>query len=94
MKHQNGTTVDLSVTTSYDPMSVDNTDDESVLTRPPIDNPKPYSQPDADTSSSSGYTSRTASTSALSPFTALSAALIFSSKFIRSQNQIMKVLII
>ena len=55
-------------------MPVDNTVDESVLTRAPVETPKPSYQPAPDTSSSSRYTQRTASTSALYPSAALSAA--------------------
>ena len=42
-------TIDLTGTTSSDPISVDNTDIKSVLTIFPIDNPKPSSQTDDDT---------------------------------------------
>ena len=37
MTPQNGTTIDLTVTTSSFPVSVDTTVDESVLTIPPVD---------------------------------------------------------
>ena len=37
---QNGTTIHLAVTTAYDPMLVDNTDNESVLTIAIVDKPK------------------------------------------------------
>ena len=50
MSPKNGITIDLTVTSAYNLMSVDNTDDELVLTRAPIDNPKPSSQPTAATS--------------------------------------------
>ena len=46
---QNGTNIDLTVTSESDPMSVDNTDDELVLTISLIDTPKPYSQPSTST---------------------------------------------
>ena len=62
---QNGTTIGLTVTTASDHISVDNNDDESILTRAPIETPKPSYQPSASTSSSSRYTQRTASKSSL-----------------------------
>ena len=43
MYPQNGTTIDITVATASDPMSVDNTDNESVLTISPNDNTKPLS---------------------------------------------------
>ena len=43
MTPKNGTNIDLTVTKTYDPMSVDNTDNESVLTISPNDNTKPLS---------------------------------------------------
>ena len=47
-------------------MSVDNTDDELILTRSPIDNSKPSSYPDTANLSSLRETTITVSTSALS----------------------------
>ena len=46
---QNGITIDLTLTSASDPMSVGNNYDELVLTRAPIDTPKTHSQPSADT---------------------------------------------
>ena len=43
------TTIDLNITSESDPISVDNTDDELVLTISLIDTPKPYSQPSTST---------------------------------------------
>ena len=42
---KNSTTTDLNVTSAYDTMSVDNTDDELVLIRSPIETSKPSSKP-------------------------------------------------
>ena len=47
---KNGSTIDLTVTSASDPMSLYNTDDELFILRAPIDNPKPSSQPTAATS--------------------------------------------
>ena len=49
MSPKNGITIDLTVTSASDPMSVDNTDDDLVLTKAPIDTTKPYSKPAYDT---------------------------------------------
>ena len=80
MYPQNGTTIDLTATSESDRMSLDNIDDESVLTRAPIDNPKPYFKPAATTSYFSIYTPRTASISAPSPSSALAYTLTSSYK--------------
>ena len=53
------TTIDLNVTSASDPMSVDNNDDELVLTRAILETPKTYDQPSTATSHSSRYTPRT-----------------------------------
>ena len=63
MSPKDGTTIDLTVTSEYDPMSVNNTENELVLTREPIDIPKQNSQPAAATSYYSSYTTITTSTS-------------------------------
>ena len=57
---KNITTVDLTVTTAYVPMSVDTAIDEYELTRAPVEIPKTFSQPAATTSSSSIFNPRTA----------------------------------
>ena len=80
MAPQNGTTVDLNVNTSSDPMAVYFTDDESVLTISPIDTPKTPYQPASVTSYYLRYTLRTSSKSALYPSAVLPAALTSSSK--------------
>ena len=49
MSPKNGTTVDLTITSAYDPMSLVSTDDKFVSTRTPICTYKPYSQPATDT---------------------------------------------
>ena len=54
---------------------MDNTDDELFIIRKPIETTKPSSQPDADTSSYSSSTPRTASKYTLSPRAALPSAL-------------------
>ena len=41
MSSKKGTTVDLTVTLASDAMSVDNTDDELVVSRAPVDTDKP-----------------------------------------------------
>ena len=46
-------------------MSVDNIEDESLLTRATVNNPQPPSQADDDPSSSSKYTPRMSSTYAV-----------------------------
>ena len=51
MTPKNDTTIDLTITTASDNISVDNTYDGYFLTRAPIDTPKPSSQPAAATSS-------------------------------------------
>ena len=51
MSPKNGTTIDLTVTSASDPMSVDKTDDELVSTRAPIETAKPSSRPSTATSS-------------------------------------------
>ena len=56
-------------------MSVDNTDDELVITRSPTNNSKSSSQPATVNSSSSDFTPRTASTSALYHSASLPSAL-------------------
>ena len=61
-------------------MSVDNTDDFSVLKRVRIETPKPSYQPDTATSYYSKYTPITASTSTLSPSASLPNYLTSSSK--------------
>ena len=80
MSPKNGTAIDLTVTSSSDPMSVDNIDDELVLTREPIETSKLSSQPANDFSSSLRYTLITASISALYPSAAFPASLTSSSK--------------
>ena len=45
MYPQNGTTIDITVTSASDTMSVDNTEDVLVSTRAPIDTDKPYYKP-------------------------------------------------
>ena len=80
MTPPNGTIIDLSLTTAYVPMSLDIEVDESVLTRAPVDTPKPSSKPDYATSPSSISTPITASTYTLSPSAALSAAFTSSYK--------------
>ena len=52
MKPQNSTTINLTVTTAFVPMSVDNTDDEYILTISPVDTTKPSYQHTYATSSS------------------------------------------
>ena len=76
---KNGTNIDLSVTSAFDPMSVDNTYDELVSTRAPIKIDKPFSRPATNNSSSASYTPRTDSTSPLYPNTTLPAASTSSS---------------
>ena len=71
MSPQNDTTIDWTITSVSDLMSVDNTDNESVLTRAPIETPKPYYKHDAPNSYSSRYNPRTASASKISPSFAL-----------------------
>ena len=63
---KNGTTIDLTVSTSSVLVSVDNTLGEYVSTIEPVDTPKPSSQPAAATSLSSRSTSKASSTSTLS----------------------------
>ena len=67
MSIKNGTTVDLTVTSASDPMSVDNNDDELVSTISPIETTKPSSKPATYNSSTLSYTARTVGTSALYP---------------------------
>ena len=67
MSPQNGTTIDLTVTSSYAPITVYSTDDESVLTIASIYTAKPYSQPTTYNSSSSTSTPKTLSKSVISP---------------------------
>ena len=75
MTPRNGVTIDLTLTTEFDLRSVGNNDYESVLTRAPIQNPKPSHQPAAVTLSYSICTPRTDSTSTLSPSAVLPAVL-------------------
>ena len=49
MSPKNSTTVDFTVTSAYDPLSVDSTDYDLILTREPTETPKPFSQSAADT---------------------------------------------
>ena len=67
------TTVSLTITTAPVPMSVDTTLDDYLLRRATVETPKSSSQPAAANSSSSRYSTRTESTSALSPSAALHA---------------------
>ena len=85
MPPQNGTTIDLTVTSESDPMSVDNADDELFIVRETIETPKPFYQPDYATSSYSSSNPRTALTSARYPSVALPAAL---TSFSKSHNNI------
>ena len=78
MSPKNWTTIDLTVTAEYDPMLVDNTDDELVSTIAPVETDKPSYQPT--TSYYSSYTTITASKYTISPSAALPAALAPSSK--------------
>ena len=80
MYPQNGTNIDLTLTSASDTISVDNTEDYLVSIRAPIDTDKPYYHPDTYTSYSSSYTPRTSSKSALSPSAQLPTALTSSSK--------------
>ena len=80
MPHKNVTTIGLTGNTVYDPMSVGNTDTIFILTRTPIETPKPSSKTDYYTSSSSIYTPINASTSTLSPSAVLPAVLTLSFK--------------
>ena len=66
MSPKNGTTIDLTVTSESDMMSVNNNDDKSVLTIASIENPKQYSQPAAYNSYYSTHTPITVE-SAVSP---------------------------
>ena len=93
MSPKNSTTIDVTVTSAYDLMSVDNTDDKLVIIRSQIDNPKLSSQPAYNSSSYSSYTPRTASTYALSPSAALPADLTSFPKFTIIYNQCIKVFI-
>ena len=74
------TTIGLDLTTSSILMSVDNVVDESVLKRAPVEAPKPFSWPYADTSSYSISTPRNAWKYALSPGSALPDVLTSFSK--------------
>ena len=74
MSPKNGTTVDLTVPSSSDPMSVNNTDNELVSTIAPIETAKPSSQPYTATSYSSSYTPITDSTYAIYPSAAFPAS--------------------
>ena len=49
MTPKSGTTINLTVTAASVPMSVDTKVDESILTRAPVDTPKPSSQTSDDT---------------------------------------------
>ena len=80
MYPQNGIIIDFTVTSESDTISVDNTDNELVSTRAPLETDQPYSQPTTYTSSSSGSAPRNYSTSALSDSNALPSALKLSSK--------------
>ena len=75
MYPKNSTTIDLTITSEFDPMSMDITNDELFSTRAPIETNKPSYKPVTDTSSYSGSTPRTAWTSEISTSTALPAAL-------------------
>ena len=79
MSPQNGTTIDLTVTSASDTISVDNNDHELVLTGEPIDTPKLSYKLASATSSSLISTPRTAFTSTLSSSSTLPAALTTSS---------------
>ena len=50
---KNGSTIDLTVTSASDIISVDNTNDELVIKIALIETPKPFSRPAVTTSSSS-----------------------------------------
>ena len=76
---KNITTIDSTVNPASDQISFYNTDDEFVLTRSPVDTPKPPSQPASVASYSSGYTPITALTSALSSSSLLPSSLTSSS---------------
>ena len=67
MSPQKGNTIDLTITSAYDPISVDNTDDKLIITRAPIETDKLYYKSAACTSYYSSSNPITASTSALYP---------------------------
>ena len=75
MSIKNGTTINLTVTSVSDPMSIDNTYDELVSAIKPIDTNKPSSRPADTDSSSSSYTLIIASTYALFTSSALPSVL-------------------
>ena len=75
MSIKNGTTINLTVTSVSDPMSIDNTYDELVSAIKPIDTNKPSSQHADTDSSSSSYTLIIASTYALFTSSALPSVL-------------------
>ena len=66
MSPKKGTTIDLTVTSTYDPMPVDNTGDKLVSARAQIDTAKAYYQPATSNLFSSSSTPRTASIYSLS----------------------------
>ena len=68
-------TIDLTVTSEYDPISVDNIDDELFATTAPIETSKISYKPATANLSSSSSTTRTASTSSIYPSAALPADL-------------------
>ena len=80
MTPQNGTILDLSFTTAYVQMSVDNTVDKYVVTRVPGETLKPSSQPAVSNYPYSISTSISASLFALYPSAALVPALTSYSK--------------
>ena len=75
MSLKKGTTIDLTVTSASDPMKVNNTDDELLVTRALIDTTKPSYKPDTSTLSSSSLTPRTVSEYTLYPSSTVTAAL-------------------
>ena len=82
MSPQKGSTINLTVTSASDTMSVCNYDNELVITRAPSYTSKSYSQTSAP-SYYSNYTPRPTSTYDLSPSAALPAYLL---SFYKSYN--------
>ena len=80
MTHKNDTVIYLSVTTESVPMSVDTTEDESILTIALVETPKPSYKPAGANTSYSLYTPRTSSTSAVYPSSTSDNSLTSSSK--------------
>ena len=76
-------TIDLTATSNYDPISVDNTDDEEIfITRSPIDTDKPSIQPVNSPLSSSSSTPRTSPMSELSTSAAVRKVVAISPIYI------------